>query len=140
LAQAGVEAESLEAGLEEPRVLPQTLDGLRLLLEYVERGDAGGGHRGRMRGREQERSGAVIEKIDERAAAGHVTPERANGLRQSSRLDVDPAMHPEMIDRSPAVPSEHPARVRIVDHHDATELFGQLDELRDRSEVAVHAE
>ena len=125
LAQAGVEAERLQAGLEEPRVLPQPLDDLRLLLEHVERRDARGRDRRRMRGREQERPRAVIEELDQRAAAGDVAAERADRLRQRADLDVDAAVHAEVIDGAAAVPAEHAARMRVVDHHDAAEFLGE---------------
>ena len=36
--------------------------------------------------------------------------------------------------------AEHAARVRIVDHHDAAGLLGERAELRQRAEIAVHAE
>ena len=57
---------AFEAGLEEPRVVPEPIDDLRLLLEDVERRDAGGGDRRRMRRREQERPRAVVQELDER--------------------------------------------------------------------------
>src|SRR5439155_1188002 len=55
-----------------------------------------------MRRREQERPRAVIQKLDERAAAGDVAAERADRLRQRAHLDVDAAVHAEMIDRTTA--------------------------------------
>ena len=36
--------------------------------------------------------------------------------------------------------AEHAARVRVVDHHDAAEFLGQRAQIRERAEVAVHAE
>ena len=50
------------------------------------------------------------------------------------------AVHAEMIDGAAPVLSEHAARMRIVDHHDAAGLFGQFAELGQRAEVALHAE
>ena len=112
----------------------------RLLEQHVDRRDARGGHRRRMRGREQKRPGAVIEKLDQRAAAGDVSAQRADRLRQRADLDVDAAVHAEVIDGAAAVPAEHAARMRIVDHHDAAEFLGERAQLRQRAEVAVHAE
>ena len=89
------------------------------------RRQAGGGDRRRMRGREEERPGAVVEEVDQRAAAGDVAAERADGFRQRAHLDVDASVHVEVIDRAAAVPAEHAARMRIVHHHDAAELFGE---------------
>ena len=131
---------ALEAGLEEPRVVPEPLDDLRLLLEDVDRRDAGRGDRRRMRGREQERPRAVVEELDQRLAAGDVAAERADRLRQRADLDVDAAVHAEVIDRAAAVLAEHAARMRVVDHHDAAEFLGERAQLGQRAEVAVHAE
>src|SRR5258705_10951104 len=41
LARARVEAERLEAALEDARVLPEALDELRLAFEHVDRGEGG---------------------------------------------------------------------------------------------------
>ena len=45
-----------------------------------------------------------------------------------------------MIDGAAAVAAEHAARVRVVDHHDGAVLLGERAELRQRADVAVHAE
>ena len=82
----------------------------------------------------------MVEVVDQGAAARHVAAQRADGFRQRADLDVDAAVHPEMIDRSAAVLSEDAAGVRIVHHHDAAELLGQRTQLWQRAEVAVHAE
>src|SRR5262245_29658961 len=82
LARPRVEAERLQAALEETRVVPQTLDELRLALEYLNGREAGGRHRRRMRRREEKGSCAVVQKLDQRASAGYVPPERANRFRQ----------------------------------------------------------
>ena len=113
---------------------------LRLLHQHVDRRDARGGDGRRMRGREQERPRAVVEKLDQRAAAGDVAAERADRLRQRADLDVDAAVHVEVIDGAAAVPAEHAARVRVVHHHDAAEFLGERAQRRQRAEVAVHAE
>ena len=93
LAEAGIEAERVQARLEEPGVVPQPLDDLRFLLEDVDRREARGGDRRRMRRREQERPGAMVQELDQRCAAGHVAAEGADRLRQRADLDVDAAVH-----------------------------------------------
>ena len=72
--------------------------------------------------------------------AGDVAAEDADRLRQRADLDVDPAVHPEMVDGAAAVLPEHPARMRVVHHHDAAGFLGELAQPRQRPEVAVHAE
>ena len=140
LARAGIEAERLEAGLEEPRVLPEPFHPLRLGFEHVERRQAGRGDRRRMRCRKQERTGSSIEELDERPRAGDIAPECAEGFRQRPDLDVNAAVKTEVIDRAAPLCSEHAARMRVVDHHDAAELVGDVAESRERAEVSVHAE
>ena len=140
LARAGVETERLQPRLEEPGVLPQPLHPLRLGLEHVERSQAGRRDRWRMRRREQEGPGSSIQELDERPRAGDIAPERAECFRERPDLDVDPAVKTEMIDRAAPLRTEHAARMRVVDHHDAAELVGEIAEPRKRAEVSVHAE
>ena len=87
-----------EARLEEARVLPEAIDDLRLLHQHVERRDARGGDGRRVRRRKQKRPRAMVKEIDERAAAGDVSAERADRLRQRADLHVHAAVHAEMID------------------------------------------
>ena len=83
---------------------------------------------------------AMMQEVDQVAAAGDVAAERADGLRQRADLHVDAAVQAEVIDGAASVRAEHAARVRIVHHHDAAVLLGEVAELRQRAEVAVHAE
>jgi len=55
-------------------------------------------------------------------------------------LNVDPAVHVEVIDGAPAIPAEHAARMRVVDHHDAAEFLRDGAEVVQRAQIAVHAE
>src|SRR5262249_28027652 len=59
-AEPGVEAQHLEAGLEEPCVLPEPLDDLGFLLEDVQRREARRRNRGRVGRREEEWPRAVV--------------------------------------------------------------------------------
>src|SRR5215210_4573337 len=90
--------------------------------------------------RKEEGSASLVEELDEVSVAGDVTPKRANRFRQGADLDVDSTVQTEMIDRAASVASKHPARMRVVDHHDAAELVGCVAQLGKRAEVAVHAE
>ena len=93
-----------------------------------------------MRRREQERPRAVAEELDQVLRSRDVAAERADGLRQRADLHVDAAVHAEVIDRAAAVLAEHPARVRVVHHHDRAEFLGERAEVGQRPEIAVHAE
>ena len=72
--------------------------------------------------------------------ARDVAAERAHGLRQRAHLDVDAPVHLEVVHRAAPVPAEHAARMRVVHHHDAAGLFGQVAQRRQRPDIAVHAE
>ncbi len=82
----------------------------------------------------------MIQKLDERPRARDISAERADGLRQCPDLNVDAAVQAEVIDRAAALFPEHAARVRVVNHHDAAELVGNIAESRQRAQIAVHAE
>src|SRR5580704_4720710 len=77
---ADVESGELELILKVARVGPEALDALRLLLQDVERRNAGGGHRRRMRRGEQERAGAVVKIIDQVVRATDIAAQRADGF------------------------------------------------------------
>src|SRR2546428_11405540 len=80
LAYAGIEAEPLQALLEEPRVGPELFGQLGLLFEDFESGDARGGHRGRVGSGKEEGAGAVIEELDRVARGTDVPAERPDGF------------------------------------------------------------
>ena len=67
----------------------------------------------------------MVEELDERPASGDVSSQRPEGFRQRAHLNIHPPVHAEVIDRAASVLSEHPARMSIVDHHDAVEFLGQ---------------
>ena len=130
---AGVEAERVRGRLLKKRVFSHSRSMICGSCSRTSSArDARGGDGRRMRRREQKRPRAMVEKLDERAAPGDVAAEHADRLRQRADLNVDAAVHAEMIDGAAAVPAEHAARVRIVDHHDAAELLGQRAQLRQR--------
>ena len=114
--------------LEVARVLPELLDALRLLLQHVERGQAGGRHGRRMRRREQERARAMVQELDQIAAAAHVPAEHADRLRQRPHLDVHAAVQAEVIDRAAPVAPQHAGGMRVVHHHDGAVAFGGVDQ------------
>src|SRR5947209_20565970 len=70
---ADIEAKSAEFLFEIARILPELLHQLWLLLEHIKRGDTGCGHRGRMRSREEERTRAVIQEVDEIPRAADIS-------------------------------------------------------------------
>src|SRR5205085_11422766 len=65
LGRADVEADRAQAVLEPPRVLPQALAPLGLALQDVQRGEHARRVRGRQRGREDQRSGVVLQEMED---------------------------------------------------------------------------
>ncbi len=140
LADARIESEPHQSLFEETCVVPQPFHDFRLVLKNIERGDAGRRDGWRMRRRKQERPRPVIEKLDQVATAGHVPAQSPDRFRQRTDLDIHPAVHVEMVDRSPPVLPEHSTGMRIVDHHDAAGVFREITQRGQRAEVAIHAE
>src|SRR5947209_9939750 len=123
---ADIEAEIAELFFEIAGVLPEFVDELGLLLQNVKSCDTGGCNGGRMRGREQERTAPVIQKLDQVAGAADISAHCANRFGPGAYLNVDAAMNIEVVDGSASIASQDPGGVRIVDHHDRTVFFGQI--------------
>ena len=139
-AAAYVEAGVGELLLEVAGVRPETLDALGFLFEDGEGGDAGGRDRWRVRGGEEEGAGAVVEVVDEVAAATDVAAKGSDGLGEGAYLHIDTGSALEVIDRATAVASENTAGMGVIDHHDGSVLVGEVAELVYRADVAVHGE
>ena len=103
LADAGVESRVRQPLFEIARVVPQRVDTFGLLFQYVERRQTRRRHGRRVRGRKQERTRAVVEKLDQVAAAAHVPAEHAYGFRKRAHLHVHAAVQVEMVDGSAPV-------------------------------------
>src|ERR1043165_3237517 len=93
-----------------------------------------------MRGGEQEWAGAVIEEIDNVACGANVAAENADGFGKCAHLDIHAAVQVEVVHSAAAVASQHAGGVRIVNHHDAAVLLGELHQLRQGSDIAFHGE
>src|SRR5216683_6615333 len=111
LARGGGAAAYVEAGvgellLEVVGVVPKAGYTVRLIFQDVEGGDAGGGDRGWVRGGEEERAGAVVEVVDEVAAAADVASECSDGLGEGAYLHIYARRTVEVIDRAAAVAAE----------------------------------
>src|SRR5690348_14928910 len=92
LALPGIESGVFQRAFEVAGIVPKFLDAFRLLLQDVERCQARGGYRRRVRGRKQKRARAVIEKLDQVARAAHVSAQSADRLGKSSHLNIHAAM------------------------------------------------
>ena len=109
-------------------------------LEDIEGRDTGGSYGRRVRGREEEGAGAVVEEVDQIARTADVAAERSDRFRESTDLNVDAPVTMKMIHCPAAVASQDARRMGIIDHHDGAVLFGEIAELIDRADVAVHRE
>src|SRR5580698_4922565 len=91
-----------------------------------------------MRCGKQKWAGAVIEKVDEVTSTANITAQCADGFRERSYLDIDAAMHFEMIYRATTISAEDTGGVSVVDHHDRAVLFGEIAQRRQGADIAVH--
>ena len=91
-----------------------------------------------MRSRKKERTCAEIKKIDQVARTTNIAAHHADRFAQRADLDVNSPVHIEMIDRAASSAAEHARRVRVIDHHDAIVFVGEVAELRQRRDVAIH--
>jgi hypothetical protein len=135
---ADVETGVGELLLEVVSVGPEALDALRLGLENVEGCNAGSRDRWRVRGGEEEWPSAVIEIVDEIARAADVAAECSNSFGQRAYLHIDALRAVKMIHTAATIAAENPGGVGIIDHHDGTVLVGDIAELVDGADVAVH--
>src|SRR5260370_13499820 len=86
LADPGIESGGLQARFEVARIVPKLFDALGLLFEYVEGGQAGGGHCRRVRRRKEERARAGGEELDQVAAAAYIPAQHADRFWRSPHL------------------------------------------------------
>ena len=140
LTDAGVETGVHEPLLEVAGVGPEPLDALRFAFENIERGETRGCYRRRMRGGEKKRARAVVEEFDEVLRSADVAAENANRLRQRADLNIDASVQIEMVDGAAAVAAQYAGGMGVVNHHDGAVLLGMLDQLRQRTDVAIHGE
>ena len=87
-------------------------------------------------GRERCRS-----SVDDLAARGDVAAARAaERLAERAGDDVDAAHHAGMLVRAAAARADEADRVRVVDHHERVVLLGEVADLAEPRDVAVHRE
>ena len=111
------------------------------LLEQVERGERAGDDRRRERVREQVRPRALAQQVDDLAPRRHVAAGcAAQRLAERPGVDVDPVGDAAELGRPAAVLADEADRVRVVDEHQRAELVGQVADLGERRDVAVHRE
>ena len=137
---AGVKPKPLQLPLEEFRVRPQLLDQLfaRLRIEQRKRRLTRRRNRRWMRGRKQEWTPTVIQKLDQVASAGDIPANRTDRLRERTHLHVHAPVHAEVVHRAAPAFAQHAGGVGVVHHHDAAVLVGQVAEGGEVADVAVH--
>ena len=111
----------------------------RLALDQVERRDGGGDAGRRQAGRIDQRAGAVADQIDHRRRGAQITAIGADRLRQRAHLQRDRNMRVARVTGA-ATAADHADAVRVVGHQPGVEIAGELVQLRQRREIAVHRE
>ncbi|MBV6491302.1 MAG: hypothetical protein CNCCGFBP_01884 [Fimbriimonadaceae bacterium] len=86
------------------------------------------------------RPAAVDEPSLERIGTCDVPAHNPQRLGESSELNVHPPVQPIVRGRSRAFLAEYARSVSVVDHENRVIALAQLDNLRERCDVSVHAE
>ena len=132
---------STQAASETTRVLLQPVAQLGRGLDQLERGEA---RRDDGRGeavREEVWPRPLPEELDDLGSARDVPAARpAHRLAERPRDDVDPLGRPKARRRSAAARPDDTDRVRVVDHHERIVSLGELTDLVEPGQVAVHRE
>ena len=89
---------SCSPALNERGVRPEPIEPLGLVLDDVERLDAGGDGRRRRARREQVGPAPVLQPLDQLVRPGDEPAQHADRLRERADLDVDPAVQAEVVD------------------------------------------
>ena len=123
-----------------PALLPEPVDQFGRFFQHVDRLDAGGhiGH-GHGAGKE-EGPPALAQPLDDGAVARHQTADHAKGLAQRADLDMDAAVQAKVIDDAAPALAQHAFAVGVVHHEHDAMFLGDVADLVQRRDVAVHAE
>ena len=122
------------------RLGQQLLAAPRLGGHDVERRRGRGAGGRRMGGRKDVGPGPIGQPIDQQCAAGDKSAARAERLAQGADADVNVLGQVELFDQSAAAAAEHAGGMGFVDQQHGIEARGQLRQVRQRSDVAIHAE
>ncbi len=92
----------------------------------------------RQRRRENEARSVGAHGIDHRRSAGDIAAKRTECLGQRALDDVDPVHHPVALRDAAAARSVHAHRMHLVEIGHGAVAVGQIGNLLDRRDVAVH--
>src|SRR5580704_14989 len=140
---AGLEVESRprEAGAEEARVVEQLRAQLRGVLEELEHGKTRSrDHRRDAVGKEV-RPRALPQPLDDFLTRGDVAATAApQSLAEGAGENVDARRHATMLGRAAPGRSHETGGVRVIHHHQGVVTFGQVADLAQPGDEAVHGE
>ena len=97
-----------------------------------------GRHRRRQRSREDETITEGAHKIDQIGRCRYITADHAKGLAQRALDDVDAIHHAFALGDPRAVRAVHANRVNLVEESDCVVFFGDVADLGDRRDIAIH--
>ena len=107
--------------------------------EELEGGEAGGGLGGWGSSGVDEGAGLVDEEVDPGAGGREVTTGRAEGLTKRAHLEVDAGLQPEGFGEAVSLGAEDPGGVGFVDQEHGVVFGGELADVGEGGEIAVHA-
>src|SRR6516164_607482 len=101
-------------------------------------GERAGGEGGRQRCREYKPRGVAAQKIDKGSRAGDIAADHPEGLAESA-LDHTRTVHDTLALGDPAAPySVEPDRMHLVEIGHRAETIGDIAQVADRGDDAVH--
>ena len=106
----------------------------------LQRGQRGGGNRGRSSRRVDIRPRPIDQPLDQQPAAADESAGAAQGLAERADAGGDGLFHAEMLGHAAAAGAEHARGVGLVHQQHGLVPPGHLGKLGQRRQVAVHAE
>ena len=135
------EARLAHAAAEVRHVAHQGVPQRRVPAQAVEDGQRGARHAGGQRVGEQVRPRALAEEVDERLGArGVAAGGAAEGLAEGGVDDVDALHDAAVLGRAAAGGSHEAGGVALVDEDEGAVLVGEVADLGEGGDVAVHGE
>ena len=140
---AGQQLEALLAhpSTEQLGVAEQGRPQLAAALDQLERGEGGGHDRRGQRVREEVGAALLPQHRHDLAAGGDIAAAgTAERLAEGAGIDVHALGDPEVLRGAGAGGTHEAHGVGVIDHHQRTELLGEVADALQRGEVAVHGE
>src|SRR6266704_4763782 len=140
LALSRVEAQVLQCFLEVSGIVPELLHQRRILLHQLDRSDAGSRNGRGLRPGQEIASDLVLEIGAQVFRANNVATHTTEGFGECPHVNIDLPFQMEVVRDSPSVLAQDSITMSIVNVRDGLVLRGQVDDVFEGGDVAIHAE